>query len=441
MRRDPLKCVFLLISLIPLTFILFNVSNKPVVLPFVDDWILVPWLLNDIEVSYENTFSLINGHQYALMKMLLLTYGNLFGVNLFPILLFGIFIAYLAMLGTLTLMPRDIKLDVYSLILGTYIILCVFSFRQFQNIFMIICIPWIISLFFIVRFANNMRTLNSNSSLNRMLAYAVIACFTSGLGMILGLYALLVFAILPTHFWSKLTRVSVMLITIFVTFVLPQLDWLMKTPSPQSNSPVEMILSVFELPLESFRFVTTLIAQPQIPWRYSYLDFSVFAGAAIFLVAVISSAIQIHNEGARKFILSNPFLLIGSLFIAILFVTRFRALGALGALEPRYTTGSIVLLIGVLFQILSTVEYKNKILAICLCISLFGILLSNSSGLNYYFDRYAQQNDIIQCFEEDKWKISSGDCYDKIASLSLGVEPTKLIDYIGTFLAESGLKR
>ena len=110
-------------------------------------------------------------------------------------------------------------------------------------------------------------------------------------------------------------------------------------------------------------------------------------------------------------------------------------------MEPRYTTGSIVLLIGILLQLLSTIDYKNKLLAIGLVISLYGILISNSSGLNYYLDRYAQQADIKKCLAENNWNISSGVCYNKVAASSIGVEPIKLVAYIKSFILGSGLKQ
>jgi hypothetical protein len=435
-RDNKFQIVLRIFSIVPLIFLLSLVFAKPVTSPFVDDWTLIPWLLNEKKLDFDSIFSLINGHQYAVMKLFLWGYGNIIGVHLFPILLLGIVATFLSMIGALNLLPYSMKMNFSSLVIGSYFVLTLFSFRQMQNIFMIICIPWVLSLLMIVRFANLMRQTISNLSLNKMIAYAVVASFTSGLGLILCIYSILLFAILPMSLKSRLIRLTILAFSIFFSFILPQLDWVIKTPSQPTSSPIEVLKIFLGAPIESGKFIAVLIAQPQIPWNLSYMNFGVVLGSGILVVAIIFSIKQITGSGFRQFIQSNPLLLIGFMYVAILYSSRFRALGAIGALEPRYTTGSIILLIGTLLLIVNQIDYKSKLLTVCLLFSLFGVINSGSSGLNYYLDRFHQQESIKTCLGDSSNLQEEEECFRSIFSLSLGVDEESLRRYVEIFFKE-----
>jgi hypothetical protein len=288
----------------------------------------------------------------------------------------------------------------------------------------------------IVRFANLMRQTISNLSLNKMIAYAVVASFTSGLGLILCIYSILLFAILPMSLKSRLIRLMILAFSIFFSFILPQLDWVIKTPSQPTSSPIEVLKIFLGAPIESGKFIAVLIAQPQIPWNLSYMNFGVVLGSGILVVAIIFSIKQITGSGFRQFIQSNPLLLIGFMYVAILYSSRFRALGAIGALEPRYTTGSIILLIGTLLLIVNQIDYKSKLLTVCLLFSLFGVINSGSSGLNYYLDRFHQQESIKTCLGDSSNLQEEEECFRSIFSLSLGVDEESLRRYVEIFFKE-----
>ena len=52
-------------------YLALYLSEKKVVWPFVDDWVLLEWLLGTEELSLRSLFSQINGHQHVVIKLML----------------------------------------------------------------------------------------------------------------------------------------------------------------------------------------------------------------------------------------------------------------------------------------------------------------------------------------------------------------------------------
>ncbi len=69
----------LILTAVPLRLIF----RFPFDMPFVDDWLLVPWAAGDVEWNVQNLFAKISGHQSVLLKLFSFGLGRFAHWNLF----------------------------------------------------------------------------------------------------------------------------------------------------------------------------------------------------------------------------------------------------------------------------------------------------------------------------------------------------------------------
>ena len=431
-KEIDLKLALVVSSLASLP-LLYQITRNPILYPFVDDWVLAPWLLGNVDLTANSLLQMVNGHQHFLIKLMLYFHGAVFGTSLEVISILVVFLSILtfAQLTFLTLNRILFKREVALIVASLGVTLILFTPRQFQNFFLIICAPWIISLFLISTFlyANSKEDMKFRKPI--MLTCLVLAPFSNGLGLALSMYVIAKSTSFLLQKRSSQFEIVLMIFSsasIFLSQIVPRIALLF--PSSVSDSPdlESEIKFVLENTIQAFKFIFVSFSNPVVPWSTNYLNVSIglgfFIGVSILVIYMKSNA-----SLANWLFEENQMLTIGVLFSLSLLVSRFSALGVIGAIEPRYTTGSILVIAGTIRLLLQFKVSQQYLVSLLLIGSILVYGIGFRTGFNYYNYRHQQSVQIQNCFIEYP-RMKAGDaekCVDLILENSLGISKEDLI--------------
>ncbi len=431
-KEIDLKLALVVSSLSSLP-LLYQITRNPILYPFVDDWVLAPWLLGNVDMTANSLLQMVNGHQHFLIKLMLYFHGAIFGTSLEVISILVVLLSILtfAQLTFLTLnrILFEGKVTLMAASLGVTLIL--FTPRQFQNFFLIICAPWIISLFLISTFlyANSQRDMKYRKPI--MLICLGLAPFSNGLGLALSMYVIAKST--SFLFQKRSSRFEIVLMifssaSIFLSQIVPRIALLF--PSPTSDSPdlESEIKFVLENPIQALKFIFVSFSNPVVPWSTDFLNLSI--GVGFFIGVLILVIFMMSNTSLANWLFEeNQMLTIGVLFSLSLLLSRFSALGVIGAIEPRYTTGSILVIAGAIRLMLQFKISQRFLVSLLLIGSILVYEIGFRTGFNYYNYRHQQSVQIQNCFIEYP-RMKAGDaerCLDLILQSSLGISKENLI--------------
>jgi hypothetical protein len=216
--------------------------------------------------------------------------------------------------------------------------------------------------------------------------------------------------------------------SIFLSQIVPRIALLF--PSPTSDSPdlESEIKFVLENPIQALKFIFVSFSNPVVPWSTDFLNLSI--GVGFFIGVLILVIFMMSNTSLANWLFEeNQMLTIGVLFSLSLLLSRFSALGVIGAIEPRYTTGSILVIAGAIRLMLQFKISQRFLVSLLLIGSILVYEIGFRTGFNYYNYRHQQSVQIQNCFIEYP-RMKAGDaerCLDLILQSSLGISKENLI--------------
>lgn len=397
--------LFTLVSTVP-----FFVWNRfRVSIPFVDDWVLLNWLeKSNSKIEY---LQLINGHQQLLIKIFLRIYTYFFDYNFRYIGFFGILLALGSAINFDSTFSRKHKRDLNYFLVAVFLAICTLNMRQFQNYFMIICLPWIFAIYAIsltIRFWQ----VKPKKFPNLYLIFLFITAFTNGLGLSFTFsFGLLNLIQIKKNTLKSIQVLATSLSAILLAYVLPT-EFITEI-NAQNNLMHQISYTLTHL-IQSIQFLLVLTGQLLVPWSLQFIWLSEFFG--LIVIALIARYFIISRKKSDEivFILTLTYVV----FSINLILSRLESLGTAGALEPRYTTGSLLIylaLVATLYQ-----SPMNPIRLATLAIASWMVISSGLiSGAKYYQDRAMTQQNYKKCINTNS---NVQTCTDYYFSLNLGVE-------------------
>jgi hypothetical protein len=394
--------IFALLTLLPLYLVLF----KPILWPFADDWLIIGWNSREKSLFNSDSIQLVNGHQVFLSKALIHVLGYISASNIQLISLITIVMGFV---GIIFLVKSQIIFlgERANLIFILSILLIACNYKQMQNFFMPMCNGWMMAIFFIGIYYW-LKQISEFYTKKYLIAIPVIlAPLTIGLGLILPVIELIenIYKIIKrkkylVKFSNQVFLLFVSLSSIIFFFAVPLL-----IPEDSSGfSQDKNFYNIFNIllhPIGSSLYFLTLIGNIFVPASRFEPTLPVLTGSAF---AIISLWIILKNRSKIRFedILFNKNCTLGGfIFMIILFLFRYSGnpsdIQVVAA--PRYVTGSLIFIIGIL-GLIQKVGNNKKFIAIFLLVTSSLTLISGlKTGLEWHSTRYRQSQILIKCAE------------------------------------------
>jgi hypothetical protein len=397
------KYIYILALILPL-LPLYLVFYKPILFPFADDWLVIGWSYQEKDLIDIHSIQLVNGHQIFLSKALIYLIGYISAGNIQLISLVTIAMGFI---GVFFLVQSQIIFlgDKANVIFVLSVLLISGNYKQMQNLFMPICNGWMMAIFFIGIYYWLKQKKEFNSKKYLIGLTVVLAPLTIGLGIILPIIELVevIYKMFKgksylSTFKNQLFTFLVSFISIIFFFSIPLLK-MTDGSGFESEKNIGNMLNVIKDPIGSLMYLLTLTGNIFVPASRFEPTLPIVAGS-LFIFS--SSWILLKNRSRIRIedILLNKNCMLGGLvFISILFLFRYS--GDLSDIQtvaaPRYVSGSLIFIIGVL-GLIQKVGTNRKIITSFLLITCSLTLVSGlKTGIEWHSTRYKQSLTLIEC--------------------------------------------
>jgi hypothetical protein len=392
---------------------LILLGTRPIKYFFVDDWAIFQDFSSDqIGLNSEN-LKPYNGHSLLVTRFIYIIITNKLhlSISTFSILLF------LSYLASLIFLAWNISRKfINSNLTFAGIILIGINLNQYQNFTMPICWSWIITLTLVyASYLLALRPLDFKSILG-LSAITLIAPLILSLGFIIPIVLFCQF-LLKMKQTSFNFRRAMICLTSLISFCLSYL--LTINRSEKNYGKISGFEEALKKPFDAFIFLISSIGSPFTPGSRYAFGISIVFGAMI----MISLALLLRKLSPTKLVSEGDFIFYGIVFHILHLLGRFDGTrdSLLIVNQPRYTTGALILLLGVFLKVMELRINQGRIYFV---ISIF--LLMSAAGLKTAWDfsevRSQGSNLIENCLKENGFK--SNKCRDlldpgrKILSLS-----------------------
>lgn len=392
----------LILPLLPLYLVFY----KPVLFPFADDWLIIEWSFHEKNLVNMHSIQLVNGHQIFLSKALMYLIGYISPGNIQLISLISIIMGFTGMF--FLVQSQIIYLgDKSRLLFIISILLITANYKQMQNLFMPICNGWMMAIFFIGIYYWLKQKKDSILKKYLISLTVLLAPLTIGLGIILPIIELV--EITYKVFKCKKYMVSVKndFFTILVSvlsiifFLAIPLFKMSDVSGFNADKNIGNFLNIIKNPIGSLMYLLTLIGNIFVPASRFEPILPIIAGS---LFTIISSVILLKNRSkirVEDILLNKNCTLGGLMFISILFLFRYSGnpsdIEAVAA--PRYVTGSLIFIVGILVLIQKVGNNKKFITLFLLVTSSLTLVSGFKTGLEWHSTRYKQSQILIECSE------------------------------------------
>jgi hypothetical protein len=200
-------------------------------------------------------------------------------------------------------------------------------------------------------------------------------------------------------------------LSICFSFIYPVLSHgqALKNNYDSAFSIIELIQRQF---VPAVKFLFAAMGQPFVMWSPVSVGSAAILG--ILSTLLLFGVIYSDKTGKRweDFIMNKTSSMVGLVYVLLFFLARFKGLGPEGSIEPRYTTASLVFLVGVAISILYPEKTRNYVVALIFLCGIYLHWKGTPIGRGYYETRYAQTVTIEKCFQE-KVKMEGVDFLNK----------------------------
>ncbi len=398
---------FLFAHLVATLFLILLNLTYPVYVPFVDDWLLINWITGEEPVNVLSSFELVNGHQIFIPKMLMALITTNLSLTLPAIsilfILIGSLAYYLISLPLIDGFQKNRK----TLLLLPFLFL---NLRQLQNYSMPICFQWMVSILAIAIFYYSYLYIGRRKLARSFLGLSIVAApFTSGFGLVvtISFFIYMVFdaitGIRRLKSFDKLIFISLNVFSVYAAYFLPS--------NSASESSNESPLSPSDLP-KILSFIPALAGQMFVP-NIEIFEFKIFLISASLLgtLLILFAFKQIREFLYRTDSSGNlqPLVylsILGLSAIGLISVSRGLNSNISSSLEPRYSTGVILLVVPFIINLLNS-KARISLLRVPLHIVLIFSLFTSSILVGGY-DRHSRlelQARFFSCNGQEVYKV------------------------------------
>jgi hypothetical protein len=392
--------IFALLTILPLYLVLF----KPILWPFADDWLIIGWNSREKSLFDSDSIQLVNGHQVFLSKALIHVLGYISASNIQLISLVTIVMGFI---GILFLVKSQITFlgEKANLIFIFAILVISSNYKQMQNFFMPMCNGWMMAIFFIGIYYW-LKQKNDFHTKKYLIALPVIlAPLTIGLGLILPIIELIenIYKIIKrkkylVKFSSQVFISFVSALSIIFFFTVPLLILEDGSGFPV-NKNFDNIFNIFKHPIGSLLYLLTLIGNIFVPASRFEPTLPILAGSLFIIISLWILLKYRSKIEVEDIVLNKNCTLGGLIFIIILFLFRYSGnpsdIQVVAA--PRYVTGSLIFIIGILGLIQKVGNNRKFITLLLLITSSLTLISGLKTGLEWHTTRYKQSQILVEC--------------------------------------------
>jgi|LakMenE01Jun11ns_1017448.scaffolds.fasta_scaffold9950853_4 hypothetical protein len=353
-----------------LTYIL-NLSYHPINHLFVDDWVIFKdFSLNNSGLNAVNLTS-YNGNPLFFSRLLFIFATDTLGLSIstMAFILFGIYTLVLYIFATKVTNEMSNKNWARAgiMVIGL-------NLNQYQNFVMPICWPWIVSL--IIFYISYLLSINYKSNM-KYFSFSILILISPqifSLGFILPIGVLLInlaLVLAKDVSVKKISLIAVSLISISLSYYIS---------IGINNDAYEKTLGIYPLidnPLRAFGFVLSSIGAPFTPASKYSTVISITFGF-IILVLVMFTLKQRQFKGMSN---AKNLIWFGLIFHALQLIARFD--GSQESIkvvnQPRYTTGALILLLGLFLAYVPSNLSKSKFLTVYLTLAVMSMAGAKTS--------------------------------------------------------------
>jgi len=439
--KDLTYILVFLLSILPLCLVLL----KPILWPFADDWLIIGWSYSEKNLVGADSIQLVNGHQYFLVKALMHALGYISPGNIQLISFVGIILGFI---GIFFLVKSQIVFLGASanFIFMFSIVLISANYKQMQNFFMPICIGWMMAIFFIGIYYWIKQKDDFFAKKYLIAILIILAPLTIGLGLILPIIELVenVFKIVKDRI--NLVKNSSQVFMSFISILSIMFFLMVPLLSPgdgfgfSQDEKFSNISNIFKNPLGSLLYLLTLIGNIFVPASRFEPTLPILAGS-LFLTTCLWVLVKNRTVIRIEDVVLNKNCSLGGLvFIGILFISRYSGQPSdiQVAAAPRYVTGSLIFVIGLLGLIQKIGDKRKAISMLLLTTSSLTLISGLKTGLEWHETRYRQSQILIECADSKssiKTKFAEGQpcfalAYENSMSPSKGFFQSELQDFI-----------
>jgi hypothetical protein len=295
--------------------------------------------------------------------------------------------------------------DKSNLVFIISVLLISANYKQMQNLFMPICNGWMMAIFFIGIYYWLKQKKDSNVKKYLIGLTVIFAPLTFSLGVILPIIELVetIYKVLKRK--KYIFSVKNQLFTILVSF--SSIMFFLSIPllkmsdgsGFEADKNIGNVFNIIKNPIGSLMYLLTLIGNIFVPASRFEPTLPIITGS---LFTIISLWILLKNRSKIRIediLLNKNCTLGGLIFISILFLFRYSGnpsdIQAVAA--PRYVTGSLIFIIGIL-GLIQKVGNNKKFIAVFLLVTSSLTLISGlKTGLEWHSTRYRQSQILIEC--------------------------------------------
>jgi hypothetical protein len=368
---------------------------------FVDDWSI----FNDFSMENQGINSTnsapYNGHSLIVTRILFIFITKTIGIDIST---FSIFLTMSLVLTVLLLAQRIATTATPGLkkVTALSIVIVCLNLNQYQNLTMPICWSWVICLIALI-----WTYLLANQSLNvyrgtLFLALAIIGPLTLSFGFIIP--GFIVLKIIYEIYLGKrnLGRVALLVCVTLCTLTSYKIAIL---NSQREYGGFANPIKIITQPINSIIFLLTSIGSPLTPAsRFAVLISSVFG----LVIVVLLIRILRSTKSTSAFFLDDAFITLGIIFHMIHLLGRYDGSWSsiLIAVQPRYSTGALLLVLGVLLKL---IKLRTKHVNLLLIVLLGAMTLSGmKTSEDFSSVRHGESVRIANCISS--YSITAPQC-------------------------------
>ena len=383
---------------------LYLVFYKPILFPFADDWLIIGWSLREYDLFDLQSIQLINGHQYFLSKALLQLIGLISAGNIQLISLTSIVLGFI---GLIFLVQSQViflgnKANIVFLI---SILVIAASYKQMQNFFMPISNGWMLGIFFIGVYYWLKQKQDFYAKKYLVATTIVLAPLTIGLGIILPVLELIEVIYILFKNRINITLLKNQALSLVVS--ASSIAFFLSIPFLKmgdgngftADKNLSNVFNIIKHPDGSILYMLTLIGNIFVPASRFEPALPILAGSLFVFATILLLWQNFLKIEVDDILLNKNCVLGGVIFIVILFLFRYSGTDSdiQMVAAPRYVTGSLIFIIGIL-GIIQKVGNNSRLIVVFLLVTSSLTLASGlKTGLEWHSTRHTQSQTLIDC--------------------------------------------
>lgn len=347
-------------------------------MPFNDDWLFAHWAAGADGLGVNDLFQPI-GNQYSAVKALAFFSGYLDHWNLFHLSLLSL----LTFFGAASLWSLSYVSDLSAKFSGRakrilpvltafFLVAFLLSPRQIQNFTQFVCLPWgwVFASWLAFAFLWP-RFLNGGRGTLAIAALTVISPFFIGTGICLPLFLIgaFIYSLFSRADFQRLKRKLLLLAGLSTAAILMAVldpfagGELLTLNEIAGGTQPAFFQSLAQNPVDFLRTIPIALGAPFSLWN------SLHAGAAAkigflwlcwLIILLLGVRASKKYKSLASWLVVNPLISLGLIFVALLMVGRWKFLGSSGALEIRYTSLLLLLEAGIWMASVSAVSERVR---------------------------------------------------------------------------------